>query len=297
MTRDKKSFAALDALYLALMLLPLAAGIALKVLTAPAAEGIAIEGARVFHTIHLPVMDLPISEAQVNSWLVMLSILGLCLYLTHGLTARGGLKRQLVAEWIVEKTRGLVRGNMGDYFIGFAPFVAAVLALSAFSSLLSLLGLYAPTSDLNVVAGWSILVFIMITAAKMRCGPLIYLKSFGDPVPAIAPLNVISEFATPVSMAFRHYGNVMGGSVITVLIAAGLKALSASLLSWLPGSLGSVPLLQIGLPAVLSIYFDVFSGLLQAYIFAMLTMLYVGGGYPLDEVLRRRAKKAARTAG
>ena len=288
-------FAVADWLCILLMLLPLAAAMALRAMFAPAAEGVVIGGAMVYLTIHMPVMDLPISEAQVNSWMVMLSILGLCLYLTHGITARGGLKRQIAAEWIVEKCERLIHGNMGDYFLSFAPFVAAVLALSAFSSLISLLGLYAPTSDLNVVAGWSLLVFFMITAAKMRCGPIVYLKSFGDPVPGIAPLNIISEFATPVSMAFRHYGNIMGGSVISVLIGAALGGLSRAVLGWLPGALGSFPLFRIGLPAILSIYFDVFSGVLQAYIFAMLTMLYVGGGYPLDELLRRRAKKALRT--
>ena len=82
-----------------------------------------------------------------------------------------------------------------------------------------------------------------------------------------------------------------------MLIAFALEGASNLVLGWLPGFLGDIPYLRVGLPAVLSLYFDIFSGCMQAYIFAMLTMLYVGGGYPLDEVLRRRAKKAARTAG
>lgn len=155
---------------------------------------------------------------------------------------------------------------MGEFFQGFAPFIAAVMALSAFSSLLSLVGLYPPTSDLNVVAGWAILVFILITHYKFKCGPIQYLKSFAEPVPFLAPLNIISEIATPISMAFRHYGNILSGSVISVLVAAALGGLSNLLLGWLPGVLGEIPFLQIGLPAVLSVYFDVFSGLLQAFI-------------------------------
>ena len=122
----------------------------------------------------------------------------------------------------------------------------------------------------------------------MKCGPLVYVKSFADP-PLLAPLNIISEFATPVSMAFRHYGNVLSGSVISVLLAVGLQGLSSIILGKLPGFLGEFPFLQIGIPAVLSIYFDVFSGLLQAYIFAMLTMLYVAGAFPADEYNRRKA--------
>ncbi|MBR6792010.1 MAG: F0F1 ATP synthase subunit A [Ruminococcus sp.] len=271
------------------MILPVVAGIILKILTYPQSEGIAISGARVFFTIKMPLQDLPITESQINSWIVMISVTGLCLYLTHGIKVKADTKRQHIAEWIVENAEKLVIGNMGEFFLGFAPFVASILALSAFSSLLSLFGLYAPTSDINITAGWAILVFVLITYYKMKCGPLMYLKSFGDPVKLLAPLNIISEIATPVSMAFRHYGNVLSGAVISVLLATGLQGLSSKLLGGLPGFLGEFPLLQIGIPAVLSIYFDVFSGCLQAYIFAMLTMLYVSGGFPAEEYFRRKA--------
>jgi F-type H+-transporting ATPase subunit a len=125
----------------------------------------------------------------------------------------------------------------------------------------------------------------------MKCGPLQYVKSFGDPVPFLAPLNIISEVATPLSMAFRHYGNVLSGSVIAVLIGTALQSASRALFGWLPGFLGDIPFLQFGLPAVLSIYFDVFSGLLQAYIFAMLTMMYVSGGFPMELYFERKKPK------
>lgn len=279
-------------LLLAGAILPLVLGMILKILFNPASEGISISGALVYFTIPMPIQDLPITESQVNSAIVTVSILFLCLYFTHGLTVKAELKRQLIAEWIVEKTSSLVDGNMGKYFKGFSPFVAAIMGLSAFSSLLSLIGLYSPTSDINIVGGWAVLVFILITYYKMKCGPVHYVKSFGDPVPFLAPLNVISEVATPVSMAFRHYGNVLSGAVISVLVATGLQGLSKLLLGWLPGVLGDIPFLQIGLPAVLSIYFDLFSGCLQAFIFAMLTMLYVSGGFPEEDYFARKARKA-----
>ena len=76
-----------------------------------------------------------------------------------------------------------------------------------------------------------------------------------------------------------------------MLVATGLQGLSKMIFGWLPGFLGEFPFLQIGLPAILSLYFDVFSGCLQAYIFAMLTMLYVAGGFPQDEYERRKANK------
>ena len=293
METKNRRFVVLDRLYLALAILPLVCGMVIKVLTTPASEGIEIAGARIYFTIPMPLQDLPITESQVNSWLVMLTIFWLCRWLVHGVTEKAVTKRQLVCEWIVEKTDGLIADNMGaKYFSHFGPFIAAIMSLSAFSSLITLIGLYTPTSDLNVVAGWALLVFILITYYKNKCGFVHYLASFADP-PLLTPLNVISEVATPVSMAFRHYGNVLSGSVISVLVAAALQGLSSMLLGWLPGVLGEFPLLQIGLPAVLSIYFDVFSGLLQAFIFAMLTMLYIGSGFPADdwEKLQMKRKK------
>ena len=288
----KTKFGFVDILLLILTVLPLIAGIVLKILFTPASDGIQIEGAMIYAEINMPFgTTMPITEAQINSWLVVLSIMFLCIFLTHGMTVWGKGKRQIIAEWIVEKVDSLVKENMGEYFMGFAPFVAAILALSACSSLLSLIGLFPPTSDINITAGWAILTFILITHYKMKCGPLQYIKSFGEPVPFLAPLNIISEVATPVSMAFRHYGNVLSGSVISVLISALLAKLSAMVFAFLPGALAKVPFLRIGLPAVLSIYFDVFSGCLQAFIFAMLTMLYVAGGFPQELYMKKQEKK------
>lgn len=292
--RDRR-FLFIDRLYLVLAVLPLIFGMVLKVLTTPASDGIEISGARIFFTIPMPIQELPITESQVNSWLVMLTIFWLCRWLVHGISEKADTKRQLLCEWIVEQTDGLISENMGEkYFSHFGPFIAAIMSLSAFSSLITLIGLYTPTSDLNVVAGWALIVFILITYYKNKCGFVHYLKSFADPA-LLTPLNVISEIATPISMAFRHYGNVLSGSVISVLVAAALQGLSSMLLGWLPGVLGNFPLLQIGIPAILSIYFDVFSGLLQAFIFAMLTMLYIGSGFPADdwEILQMKKQKAA----
>lgn len=285
------AFRLADAILLFFTIAPFVAAIFMRLLLPPAGDGISIVGAAIFKTIPLPFFDLVITESQVNSFLVLIALCALCLYLSHGVRCRVKTRRQALAEWIVETLDKMVIENMGEFFKGFSPFVASILALSAFSSLISLLGLYPPTSDINVVAGWAILVFILITYYKMKCGPLMYAKSFGDPVPFLAPLNIISEVATPISMAFRHYGNVLSGAVISVLIAVGLEGLSSMIFGALPGILGSFPWLRVGLPAVLSIYFDIFSGLLQAYIFAMLTMLYVSSGFNQDEWEKRRLKK------
>ncbi len=296
MQPNKRRFAVVDALLLSGIILPIIAGIVIKVLFVPAPNGIEITGAVIFFTLPLPLGGLPITEAQVNSWLVIITVLFLCLYLTHGMRADNITKRRHIAEWIVEKTDSLVKTNMGEYFKGFSPFIGSILALSALSSLITLFGLYPPTSDINIVAGWAIIVFVLITYYKMKCGPLHYIKSFAEPVSFLTPLNVISEVATPVSMSFRHYGNILSGTVISVLIAAALQGLSSMVLGWLPGFIGNIPILQIGLPAVLSIYFDVFSGCLQAFIFAMLTMLYIAGAFPAEDYNARKERRKQKLA-
>ena len=211
--------------------------------------------------------------------------------MTHGIRAKVYTKRAVIAEWAVEAVECLVKENMGDYFMGFAPFIGAILLLSAFSSLSSLLGLFAPTSDLNVVAGWAILVFVLITYYKLKCGPWYYIKGFMEPIPLMLPMNIIGEIATPVSMTLRHYGNILSGTVISILLASALQAASNLVFGNLPGILGSFPFFRVGIPAVLSIYFDLFSGCLQAFIFSMLTMLYVSTSFPMEEYMRRKSLK------
>ncbi len=293
MKKQDRHFQVVDRLLIAMMVLPLVAGMVLQVLTKPASEGISITGARIFLEIPMPLMPLLITETQINSWLIMITIIGICLYLSHGIRAGVETKRQMVAEWAVEKVEGLVLGNMDPVFHEtYGPFVAAILALSALSSLSSMLGLFPPTADVNVVAGWSILVFILITKNKLKTGLGAYLKGYLSPIFIMLPMNIIGEIATPVSMAMRHYGNVLSGTVISTLVAAGLTVVSNAVLGWLPGFLGEIPLLRIGLPAVLSVYFDIFSSCMQAFIFAILTVLNITGAYPgTDEIEAFRAKK------
>ncbi len=244
---------------------------------------ISINGARVWFEIPL-FGGIPVTATQVNSILVIIAIAALCMWLTHDLKVKPTSKRQIVAEWLVEKATNLVKDNMGTDFIGFTPFIAAILSLSACSSLLALLGMYAPTADLNTVLGWALLVFGMITFYKIRTNGFGgYLKSFTTPIVVFTPFNILGEVATPVSMAFRHFGNIVSGSVISALVYAALAALSSLVFGWLPGLLGKIPFLQVGIPAVLSIYFDVFSSCIQAFIFAMLTMLYIASAATPEE--------------
>ena len=151
--------------------------------------------------------------------------------------------------------------------------MAALFTTSVVSNLISLTGLRSPTADLSTEAAWAVVVFIMITSNKIKAGGILgYLKGFTTPIPVMTPFNVLSELATPVSMACRHFGNILSG-------VAALAVATSALLGWLPGALGqvlgSIPFLDVGVPAILSVYFDWFSGFMQAFIFSMLTIMYI----------------------
>lgn len=214
-----------------------------------------ITGARIYFTI--PIFGgIPITATIVNSLLVTLIIIGLSIFLTRNLKVRAVSRRQVVAEFLVETAQNFVNGNMGEKFAYYGPFVAALFASSLFSSLLSLVGMFPPTSDLSTTLAWAVMVFVLITYTKIRTGGVGgYLKGFTQPIFVLTPFNILSELATPISMAFRHFGNIVSGSVITALVYAALATASHALFAWLPGAagelLGSIPILQVGVPAVL----------------------------------------------
>ena len=243
-----------------------------------------VTGAAVYFTIPtgIPILgDIQITETLVVSWIVMALITGLCIWLTRDLKVENISKRQAMAEMLVEQAQKFVRNNTGGTkFDNLIPFVAALFTTSVVSNLISLTGLRSPTADLSTEAAWAVVVFIMITSNKIKAGGILgYLKGFTTPIPVMTPFNVLSELATPVSMACRHFGNILSGVVINGLIYAALAVATSALLGWLPGALGqvlgSIPFLDVGVPAILSVYFDWFSGFMQAFIFSMLTIMYI----------------------
>ena len=238
-----------------------------------------VTGAKVLFKI--PIFGgIPITETIVNTWIVMALIVGLCIFLTHGMQVHARTKRQVVAEYLVGMVRNMVKNNMGKRFMHYVPFVGALFSLAMLSSLISMVGMFSPTGDLSTCVGWALLVFVVITYYKIKTQHIGgYLKGFTQPVFIMTPLNMISEVATPISMAFRLFGNIASGSVVTLLLYGGLAALSSGILGLIPGAVGEVlsmiPIFQLGIPAILSIYFDLFTSVLQAFIFCMLTMMYI----------------------
>lgn len=235
-----------------------------------------MNGPKVMFTIPL-FSGIKITESIVNMWIIMAAIIVAAKFLTRGLRTRNPSKRQLAAEKLIIMLNTLVKDTMGEKYMSFAPYIGTLFLISILGSLSSLLGLRPYTADLSVILAWSLVTFVLIQAVNIRShGILGYFKSFTEPAPFITPLNIISEIASPVSMTFRHFGNIAAGLVITSLVYGGLASLSSALLSWVPNDfIASIPIFQVGIPAVLSIYFDLFTSFLQAYIICMLTMVFI----------------------
>lgn len=237
---------------------------------------VTVNGPKILFTIDI-LGGIPITETIVNGWIVIAALTVICFFLGRNLSLRNPSKRQIVAEKLVTMLYNLVGDVMGKHNLRFAPYIGTLFAYSILCSLSGLTGLRAPTGDLNTTLGFALITFFMIQFYNIKNkGVLGWIKGFGEPVVFLTPLNLISEIANPISMAFRHFGNIASGIVITTLIYGALAAASNALLGWIP-IIGSIPFLQAGLPALLSIYFDVFTSFLQAYIISMLTMVYVGG--------------------
>lgn len=238
---------------------------------------IAIRGPRVIFTI--PIFGgIEVNETTVNSWMVIGIVFIVCLILTSKLEKTPRTRRQQLAEKIVTMVDSLVESTMGKRNMAYAPYILTLLFASAFGSLIGLFGFRSVTADINTTAGWALITFVMIYYAGIKKNGLAYFKGWISPTPIMLPLNLISEAATPVSMSFRHFGNIFAGSVISLLVYGGLAAASYAILPNL-----NIPFLQVGIPAVLSVYFDVFSGCIQAFVFSMLTMAYVSNANADEE--------------
>ena len=199
-----------------------------------------------------------LTESVIVQWIVMLVILAVCLILGTGLKAVPTTRRQALAEMLISALRGMVNDGMGTKYKAYIPYIGILMVYVMFNSLISLFGLRAPTADVSVTASLAMITFFMTQYNRAKTGKLKgYLKAFVDPLPFMLPFNIIGEFANPVSMALRLFGNLVAGMVIGGLIYF---------------ALGNFAIL---IPAVASLYFDIFSAVIQSYIFVMLTMSYI----------------------
>ena len=226
----------------------------------------------------------------------------------------------------------MVVDTMGKHNAHWFPYMCTIFLSSICGSLIGMTGfLRSTTADLSVPLTWAIVTSVIIWYQNIKHNGFVgWLKGFTEPIVVMTPMNLISEVAQPVSMAFRHFGNVAGGGVITSILYTALGLGSSALLSLLSGTvvipiavlvlgaalflwgrktgkaarrvwgiilgvlgilgilqslniLSGVPILQFGLPAILSLYFDIFSGFVQALVFTLLSMVYISGACPPPE--------------
>lgn len=190
---------------------------------------ISINGARILWTIeNVPLLGkINITQTVFTGWLVMAIITVLCIWLGSGLKVTGISRKQAVAEMAVTALVKFVRNNMGTEFDRYIPLVGTIFITSIISNLISVLGIWSPTADLMTELGWALVVFVLITYHKIKSAGIGgYLKSFLDPIFVMAPVNILSELFTPISMACRHFGNILSGTVISALVYGALTGLS-----------------------------------------------------------------------
>lgn len=214
-----------------------------------------------------------ISETVVTSWIIMAVLIIGSILLTRNLKPVPTSKVQIMLEWVIVTLRNLVRSNMGDdiekRMPNILPYIGTLFIFFTCSNLIGLLGFKSPTTDVDTTLGWALITVFLIYFEGMRAKGLAYWKGLLEPVPLLLPLNIVSEFATPISLTFRPFGNILGGTVIMGLLYQLLGYIS----TLIPNV--SIPFLQLVIPVPLHLYFDLFSGVLQAFIFVMLTMVFV----------------------
>lgn len=230
-------------------------------------------GAKIVYTFadDFPILGgFRLTETLTIMWILTLLIMVAVYFLTRNFerVPRGV---QNGVEVFVDAIYGLTASTMGEDKVRFAPYIGTLLI---FISVMNLSGMFAvrpPTADLNTTLSLALMTFFMIHYNGIKStGLKRYLKGYTEPMKLITPINIIGEIATPVSLSFRLFGNLVGGLIIMSLIYSALANFSLGL-----GL--SIPVLQLAIPVVLHGYFDLFSGLLQSFIFAMLTMIFVSG--------------------
>lgn len=196
-----------------------------------------------------------ISESVVVTWIIMAVMLLVCFLLTRKLKVENPGRGQQLLEYAVTSIQGIGKGILGEEGKEYAAYLNAILLYLGIANLIGILGFKPPTKDLNVTAALSIMSIILIEASGIRKkGVKKWLKSFSEPIALVTPINILELVIKPLSLCMRLFGNVLGAFVIMKMIES---------------------ILPVGLPVVFSAYFDLFDGLIQAYVFVFLTGLFI----------------------
>ncbi len=217
-----------------------------------------------YYEFQLFGVTLSINTTMVTTVIVFLVLLALILIARHEIMKDYDEPNmvQNVTEMLVEKMDAMVENNMGIHAKKYLNYVEALMAFIFVSNISGLFGLRPPTADFGTTFGLAIITFVMIEYAWIKTKGIRFVRDLFQPFPIFFPVNLISEFATPVSMSLRLFGNVTAGTI--------MLSLWYTLMPWFA---------KIGIPAFLHGYFDFFSGAIQTYVFGMLTMVFIADRY------------------
>ena len=197
----------------------------------------------------IPVFGgIEVAESVVITWVIMAFMLILAICMTRNLKVQNPGKRQVILETAVCGLQNMVKGIIGEEGAGYVPYLVTVIVYIGISNIIGLFGMKPPTKDLNVTGALAIMSIILIEYSG------IHAKGFAEPVAVVAPLNVLEIFIRPLSLCMRLFGNVLGAFVVMELLKIIMPAI---------------------LPIPFSLYFDIFDGLIQAYVFVFLTSLFI----------------------
>lgn len=201
------------------------------------------------------VGGIGISESVVVTWIIMVVLVGLSIIFTRNLSVENPGKAQIVLESAIGTLQNFLEGVMGRENRRYIPYLITVLLYLGVSNIIGLFGFKPPTKDLNVTIAIAVMSMCLIEYSGIhKNGLKHWVKHFAEPVPFVAPIMVLEIVIRPLSLCMRLFGNVLGAFVIMEL----LKIV--------------VPVI---VPIPFSLYFDVFDGLLQAYVFVFLTALFM----------------------
>lgn len=218
--------------------------------------------------------NFKISETVVTSWIMIAALALISYLLTRNLKKVPTSKVQIFLEFVIGGLAKFITNTTGEKTIkrmpNMVPYIGSLFLFFACSNLIGLLGFRSPTIDLDTTLAWALITFFMIYFAGVKFNGFGHFKGLLEPIPLFLPLNLIGEIAKPISLSFRPFGNILGGTIIMALIYDFLGYLSMLI----PGV--SIPFGQLLVPVPLHLYFDLFAGVLQSFIFVMLTMTFVG---------------------
>lgn len=198
---------------------------------------------------------IDVAESTVISWVIMAIIVILTLVLTRNMKVENPGKLQVGVEYVVESLQNIVRGIVGHEGERYVPYLATVLVFLGISNVFAVTGMKPPTKDLNVSAAVALMSIVLVQIASIRQNRVKgWLKGFTKPIAVVTPINIMELAIRPLSLCMRLFGNVLGAFVVMKLLEH---------------------LVPIILPAVFSLYFDFFDGLIQAYVFVFLTGLFI----------------------